>query len=156
VGKFGRFLQWKMLEHFMTMWSILWPCGRFCGHLVYFMVLWYIFPVLVCCTKKNLATLTRMGKMQRCLRCTTAPNTSGKNINLVHLFKIREKRASTWNVWLAVVNGIMCFSVWSVIDKNEMLCAKFKEIGFKNSNLSSAQKQPADLLSDIVPARGRL
>jgi hypothetical protein len=23
VGKFGRFLQWKMLEHFMTMWSIL-------------------------------------------------------------------------------------------------------------------------------------
>jgi hypothetical protein len=24
---------------------------------VYFIVIWYIFPVLVCCTKKNLATL---------------------------------------------------------------------------------------------------
>jgi hypothetical protein len=25
--------------------------------LVYFKVIWYIFPILVCCTKKNLATL---------------------------------------------------------------------------------------------------
>jgi hypothetical protein len=25
--------------------------------LVYFMAIWYIFPVLVCCTQKNLATL---------------------------------------------------------------------------------------------------
>jgi hypothetical protein len=29
----------------------------FCRHFVYFMVIWYIVPVLVCCTKKNLATL---------------------------------------------------------------------------------------------------
>jgi hypothetical protein len=33
------------------------PICIFCGHLVYFMVIWYIFPVLVWCTKKNLATL---------------------------------------------------------------------------------------------------
>jgi hypothetical protein len=31
--------------------------GTFYGHLVYFMVIWYIFPVLVCCAIKNLATL---------------------------------------------------------------------------------------------------
>jgi hypothetical protein len=39
--------------------------GVFYGHLIYivycyleyFVVIWYIFPVLVCCTKKNLATL---------------------------------------------------------------------------------------------------
>jgi hypothetical protein len=40
--------------------------GIFYGHLVYiitaiwytyFVVLWYIFPVLVCCNEKNLATL---------------------------------------------------------------------------------------------------
>jgi hypothetical protein len=31
--------------------------GIFCDHLVYFVVIWYIFPVLVCCTKVNLATL---------------------------------------------------------------------------------------------------
>jgi hypothetical protein len=29
----------------------------FNGHLVYFMVIWYIFPILVCCAEKNLATL---------------------------------------------------------------------------------------------------
>jgi hypothetical protein len=46
-----------MLSYFMAVWSILQPFGIFCGHLVYFMVIWYIFPVLVCCAKKNLATL---------------------------------------------------------------------------------------------------
>jgi hypothetical protein len=29
------------------------------GNLVNFMVIWHIFPILVCCTKKNLATLVR-------------------------------------------------------------------------------------------------
>jgi hypothetical protein len=45
-------------------WSILWPFGLFNSHLVYFTAIWSIlrpfglfFPVLVCCTKKNLATL---------------------------------------------------------------------------------------------------
>jgi hypothetical protein len=33
------------------------PFYFFYGHLVYCMVIWYIFHVLVCCTKKNLATL---------------------------------------------------------------------------------------------------
>jgi hypothetical protein len=43
---------------------ILWPFGIFYGHLGYFMTIWYtlcsfgtFFPVLVSCTKKNLATL---------------------------------------------------------------------------------------------------
>jgi hypothetical protein len=39
--------------------------GIFYGHLAYFVAIWYIFgnlyvfPVLVCCTKKNLATLVQ-------------------------------------------------------------------------------------------------
>jgi hypothetical protein len=35
------------------------PSGEilFCGHWVCLMVTWYIFSVLVCCTKNNLATL---------------------------------------------------------------------------------------------------
>jgi hypothetical protein len=33
------------------------PFGIFCCDLVNFMVILCIFPVLVCCTKKNLATL---------------------------------------------------------------------------------------------------
>jgi hypothetical protein len=37
----------------MEIWSILQPFGIFYGYLV----IWHIFPVLVCCTGKNLATL---------------------------------------------------------------------------------------------------
>jgi hypothetical protein len=75
LGKFGRVLQ-KMLEYFIAILSILRPfgifmvIGYFYGHWVFlwsfciFMVIWYILwligifiPVLVCCIKKNLATL---------------------------------------------------------------------------------------------------
>jgi hypothetical protein len=46
-------------------WYILWTVGQSYGHLIYFMTIWHslwqfgtcIFAVLVCCTKKNLATL---------------------------------------------------------------------------------------------------
>jgi hypothetical protein len=38
------------LVYFKVIWYLLWPFGTFYGRLVY-------FPVLVCCTKKNLATL---------------------------------------------------------------------------------------------------
>jgi hypothetical protein len=37
-------------------WYSLWTLRLLYGHLVYFVVIWYIFPVLVCCTKKNLAS----------------------------------------------------------------------------------------------------
>jgi hypothetical protein len=37
--------------------SIILPNGIFYGHLVHFVVIWYIFPVLIYCTDKNLATL---------------------------------------------------------------------------------------------------
>jgi hypothetical protein len=55
---FWRVFQWKMLIYFMDIWSIfaaIWytlrTFGIVCGNLVIFS------PVLVCCTKKNLATL---------------------------------------------------------------------------------------------------
>jgi hypothetical protein len=61
LGKFLSLLQWKMLVNFMTIlvyftaiWYILWQSGIICGHLVF----WYIFPMVACCTNKNLATLT--------------------------------------------------------------------------------------------------
>jgi hypothetical protein len=49
----------------MAIWNILWPFGIFYIHFGYFITNWYIhicsfdtfFPVLVSCTKKNLATL---------------------------------------------------------------------------------------------------
>jgi hypothetical protein len=48
----------------MAILYILWPFGLFYSHFVYFVAVGYIlwlfdisFAVLVCCTKKNLATL---------------------------------------------------------------------------------------------------
>jgi hypothetical protein len=51
LGKFWRALDRKMLIYFMPIWNILQTFGTFCVQLVHF------FPVLVSCTKKNLATL---------------------------------------------------------------------------------------------------
>jgi hypothetical protein len=54
------------LVYFLAIWYILWPFGIFYDHLVHTYILsplgifcsvWYIFPFLVWCTKKNLATL---------------------------------------------------------------------------------------------------
>jgi hypothetical protein len=44
LGKFWRILLWKILVYFMTISTILEPLEIFYGHLVYFMVIWYIFP----------------------------------------------------------------------------------------------------------------
>jgi hypothetical protein len=49
---------WEGLGRSRNFWFILRPFWNIYGHLVYFVVIWYIFfPILVCCTKKNLATL---------------------------------------------------------------------------------------------------
>jgi hypothetical protein len=50
--KNGKF--YAHFEYNTAIWYILWPFGNF-------VAIWYIFPVLVFCVNKNLATL-----MQRC------------------------------------------------------------------------------------------
>jgi hypothetical protein len=59
LGKLWSALQKKILLNFMALWSILLPFRIFYGPLVYFVVTFgmYVFPVLVCRTTKNLATL---------------------------------------------------------------------------------------------------
>jgi hypothetical protein len=44
LGKFWRVLQRKMLVYFVSIWSILRALEIFFGHVVYFVVIWYIFP----------------------------------------------------------------------------------------------------------------
>jgi hypothetical protein len=61
LGKFCRALNWKMLIYFMVIWNILRAFGMVNYCLVHFMFIWYIFPVLVSCTKKNLASLVGTG-----------------------------------------------------------------------------------------------
>jgi hypothetical protein len=52
-GNFWRSLDCKMLMYCMAIWNILRPFGIFCGHLGYFMTIWYIFPVLVSCNQEK-------------------------------------------------------------------------------------------------------
>jgi hypothetical protein len=52
-----RAIDWKMLIYFMAIWNILSTFGEFYDHLVNFVLIWYIFPVLVSRTNKNLAIL---------------------------------------------------------------------------------------------------
>jgi hypothetical protein len=54
------------LVYFTAIWYILCTFGLFYSHLVYF------FPVLVCCTKKNLATLTSGWPQNRARRLCMA------------------------------------------------------------------------------------
>jgi hypothetical protein len=44
----------------MVIWNILQTFGISYDHLLPFVFIWYIFPVLVSCTKNNLATLIWM------------------------------------------------------------------------------------------------
>jgi uncharacterized membrane protein YdfJ with MMPL/SSD domain len=46
-----------MVIYFMASWNILLAFRKFYDHLVHFVLIWYIFPVLVLYTKKDLATL---------------------------------------------------------------------------------------------------
>jgi hypothetical protein len=70
LGKFWRILQRKILVYFMSIRYILRPFAIFYGHLVYFLVIWYIFPILVSCSKKNLATLAESRLRWFCVCCT--------------------------------------------------------------------------------------
>jgi hypothetical protein len=58
LGKFWRALKWKRLvfERPIGIYMLL-PFGLYYSHLVILWQFWYIFPVLVCCVKKTLATL---------------------------------------------------------------------------------------------------
>jgi hypothetical protein len=53
LGKFWKVLQWKMMVFFMAILSILRPNDIFYGHLVHFVVIWYIFHLwYICSTEK--------------------------------------------------------------------------------------------------------
>jgi hypothetical protein len=82
---------------------ILWPLDIFYGQLVNFMtiwyvhcvVLWYIYSVLVCCTKKNLAALVEQDSST--LKCRLM-----KIWQLWHLrstLLVRPANSETRNVW---------------------------------------------------------
>jgi hypothetical protein len=48
MDKIWSALEWKMLLYFITVWNIFQSFGKICNCLVYFSVLWFIFPILVC------------------------------------------------------------------------------------------------------------
>jgi hypothetical protein len=93
-------------------WYILWPFGIFYGHEEFFITILYIcaqlvyfFPVLVCCNKKNLATL-----LYRLVGAETEGNDK-KNKN-GHLFKTLDEDLESGEVWPEV------FKVLAVTQQN--------------------------------------
>jgi hypothetical protein len=49
LGKFWRALDWKVWIYFTAIWNILRSFGIFYNHLVRFVFMRYLFPVLVSC-----------------------------------------------------------------------------------------------------------
>jgi hypothetical protein len=50
---FWSVVDWKMSVYFMAVWNILRTFGILFGHLLHFVFIWYMFPVLVSCNKKT-------------------------------------------------------------------------------------------------------
>jgi hypothetical protein len=85
-----------MSVYFIDIWSILRPFGIFCGHLVYFIVIWYICPVLVCCAKINLATLTWLTwRNFSALKKSWKKMTRGADS--IHFYKVCKKKTTMYN-----------------------------------------------------------
>jgi hypothetical protein len=90
------------------------------GLLVHFVFIWYIFPVLVSCTSKNLATLV--------LRSKKAVLKIG--FNIFKLLKDRGRsRVETGN---AVINSLR--AKWFPPDPRERLSTPKHQVGKINSN----------------------
>jgi hypothetical protein len=58
LGIFGRALKWKMLVYVMDI-RCMYVSTLYLQSFDILGVLWYILPVLVCCTNKDLATLVK-------------------------------------------------------------------------------------------------
>jgi hypothetical protein len=43
LGLYWRAFEWKMLVYFNAIWNIWQPFGKYYGHLVHFVVIWYMF-----------------------------------------------------------------------------------------------------------------
>jgi hypothetical protein len=56
-GKFWRALDCIMLLYFMAIGNILLRFGKFYGHFVHFVFIWYTLPVFGIMSQKNLVTL---------------------------------------------------------------------------------------------------
>jgi hypothetical protein len=88
--KISRSSDRKIFIYFMAIWNIGWTYGIFYDHLVHFLFIWYIFPVLVSCTKKNPATLQppdiilsdgwTIETKDICFKPTNCPTSHGVNI----------------------------------------------------------------------------
>jgi hypothetical protein len=65
LGNFWWVLHWRMLVHFMVIWSILLPFGIFCVHLVCFVAIWYILWPIHWYILGFLYTFSRFGMLYK-------------------------------------------------------------------------------------------
>jgi hypothetical protein len=83
------------ITYYMVICSILWPSGLFYGFLVCFKVIWYILPVLVSCSKKNVATL----RLQKRRRTSSGRQTWKRAMGQAH------EKAKKWLTAIAEAKG---------------------------------------------------
>jgi hypothetical protein len=75
LGKFWKALLRKILVYFMTIWSMLWPLEIFYIHLVYFVVILYIFPRFGILDREKSGNPEQMdGSIARCRTSRHAKN----------------------------------------------------------------------------------
>jgi hypothetical protein len=70
LGKFWKALEWKKLVHFMAIWNILRPFGIIYGCLLLSVVIWYIFPNLVCLDQEKSGNPGLVPRNEDSFQCT--------------------------------------------------------------------------------------
>jgi hypothetical protein len=77
LGNFWKVFQWKMSVYFTNIMSNLHTAKwLFSGHFVHLVVIWHIYPILLCRTEKNLATLPRGEFFKTRVGASSCPRTS--------------------------------------------------------------------------------
>jgi hypothetical protein len=104
-GKKFRASDWKLLIYFMAIWNTLRIFGIFCDYSVHFVFIWYIFPVWVSCTKKNLATLL-----------STSVIFSSPESSPVYLQKIKFQFVSVVGLRWTVLESVSESELWKVLN----------------------------------------
>jgi hypothetical protein len=108
-------------EYFTTIGNILWPFGIFCGHqVVYFIALWYIlwlfgilFPFLVSCNKKNLATQFHSLSLDFYIKLSSSIRLNFCIIMSVywHLYKLACQLINWYKIFFLLTNQRICMYV---------------------------------------------
>jgi hypothetical protein len=146
-----RFLQWKILVYiFYGIWSIFRPYSIFYFTMVYFVAIWYIFPVLVYCATQNQATgfskWTQLSQIPQILTCLAAQYAEllGKKDKLPGVARLRVCLHEQWFCFVShhFVITVRVYPSKSCKYLGSMLWSQFSAVfdNFRRKNWRFSQK----------------